>query len=190
MQASERIRELLGCRVDDHPRRQRQPGIEAPRPVPPKSGSAMIVPAAMALGQDLPLSVAGQIETPAGREPVLGKFRVWSCKLPGIGKYDIELARKFVIPEQPVAPSEEDVDHYEVLQLSRNADIDTIRRVFHVLAQRYHPDNKETGDEEKFREGRGARGPIRPGAPPGSRCKTLGGEPDSFEDLRFRAEHP
>jgi len=38
-----------------------------------------------------------------------------------------------------------DPDFYEVLQLSPNADPDTVHRVFRVLAQRFHPDNKETG---------------------------------------------
>jgi curved DNA-binding protein CbpA len=43
-------------------------------------------------------------------------------------------------------------DHYEVLQISKNADQDTIQRVFRLLAQRYHPDNPETGNEEQFRK--------------------------------------
>jgi curved DNA-binding protein len=42
------------------------------------------------------------------------------------------------------------VDHYEVLQLSPNADRETIERVFRILAKRYHPDNGETGANGKF----------------------------------------
>ncbi|MEO8025417.1 MAG: DnaJ domain-containing protein [Bryobacteraceae bacterium] len=42
------------------------------------------------------------------------------------------------------------VDHYEILQLSPNADLETIHRVFRVLAQRYHPDNPESGNSELF----------------------------------------
>jgi curved DNA-binding protein len=45
----------------------------------------------------------------------------------------------------------ERIDYYETLQISPNADADTIQRVFRLLAQRYHPDNKETGNEAKFR---------------------------------------
>lgn len=45
----------------------------------------------------------------------------------------------------------EKIDYYETLQISPNADADTIQRVFRMLAQRYHPDNKETGNEVKFR---------------------------------------
>lgn len=46
---------------------------------------------------------------------------------------------------------DEFVDYYEVLQISKNAHADTIDRIFRLLAQRYHPDNKETADVEQFR---------------------------------------
>jgi len=41
-------------------------------------------------------------------------------------------------------------DYYEDLQISPNADKEMIERVFRILAKRYHPDNTETGDNEKF----------------------------------------
>ena len=44
------------------------------------------------------------------------------------------------------------VDHYEVLQLSQNADSDTLERVFRLMAKRYHPDNPDSGNEDTFRE--------------------------------------
>src|SRR5436190_17910481 len=44
------------------------------------------------------------------------------------------------------------VDHYETLQISSNAEPETIHRVYRLLAQRYHPDNRETGNEGRFRE--------------------------------------
>jgi curved DNA-binding protein len=44
------------------------------------------------------------------------------------------------------------VDYYEVLQVSPTADPETIHRVYRFLAQRFHPDNAETGSEERFRE--------------------------------------
>ena len=43
------------------------------------------------------------------------------------------------------------VDYYEVLQVSPNADTDTIERMYRHLAKRVHPDNPTTGDVEKFR---------------------------------------
>jgi curved DNA-binding protein CbpA len=44
------------------------------------------------------------------------------------------------------------VDHYEVLQVSQSAEIETIERVFRLLAKRYHPDNGDSGDDQRFRE--------------------------------------
>jgi curved DNA-binding protein CbpA len=44
----------------------------------------------------------------------------------------------------------ESPDYYEFLQISPNADSDTIHRVYRFLAARYHPDNPETADAEKF----------------------------------------
>lgn len=44
------------------------------------------------------------------------------------------------------------IDYYEVLQISPNAHPETVQRVYRLLAQSYHPDNKETGDVVKFNE--------------------------------------
>jgi curved DNA-binding protein CbpA len=43
------------------------------------------------------------------------------------------------------------VDYYETLQVSFNAEPETIHRVYRMLAQRLHPDNKETGSDSRFR---------------------------------------
>ncbi|MGA3130901.1 MAG: J domain-containing protein [Terracidiphilus sp.] len=48
------------------------------------------------------------------------------------------------------------IDYYELLQISPNADSDTIHRVFRFLAARLHPDNTETGHEENFHQLRAA----------------------------------
>lgn len=42
------------------------------------------------------------------------------------------------------------VDYYELLQISPNAQMDTINRVYRMLAQRFHPDNPESADTERF----------------------------------------
>jgi len=42
------------------------------------------------------------------------------------------------------------LDYYEILQVSPRADQETIGRVYRLLAKRYHPDNKKTGDAGKF----------------------------------------
>jgi curved DNA-binding protein CbpA len=41
-------------------------------------------------------------------------------------------------------------NYYEFLQISPNAEPDTIHRVYRFLAIRFHPDNPDTGDPEKF----------------------------------------
>ncbi len=41
-------------------------------------------------------------------------------------------------------------DYYEFLQISPNAEPDTIHRVYRFLAARLHPDNPGTGDAQKF----------------------------------------
>lgn len=42
------------------------------------------------------------------------------------------------------------VDYYDLLQISPGAEQETIARVYRLLAARYHPDNRESGDVEKF----------------------------------------
>jgi curved DNA-binding protein CbpA len=41
-------------------------------------------------------------------------------------------------------------DYYEFLQISPSAEADTIHRVYRFLAARFHPDNHDTGDAERF----------------------------------------
>jgi len=43
------------------------------------------------------------------------------------------------------------LDYYEVLQVSSRADQETIDGVYRLQAQRFHPDNRETGDAKFFR---------------------------------------
>lgn len=45
-----------------------------------------------------------------------------------------------------------DLDYYEVLQVSDGAEPETVNRVYRMLAQRFHPDNRETGNDSRFRE--------------------------------------
>ena len=44
------------------------------------------------------------------------------------------------------------VDYYELLQVSPNADSETIERIFRHLAKKYHPDNPGEADKEKFQQ--------------------------------------
>jgi len=108
-----------------------------------------------ALGQNLLVSIAGEVDTASGRAPLLGHYRVRSCIITGIGKYRAELMPEVASAdraEEPPPQRDDDADYYEIMQVSRQADADTIRRVFHALAARYHPDNKETGSDHRFRQ--------------------------------------
>jgi curved DNA-binding protein CbpA len=42
------------------------------------------------------------------------------------------------------------VNYYDLLQINPQAEIETIERVYRILAGRYHPDNQQTGDAERF----------------------------------------
>jgi len=53
--------------------------------------------------------------------------------------------------DRPTGYSEPVVDYYEVLQVNQRADPETIHRIFRIMAQRFHPDNGETGNPEVFR---------------------------------------
>ncbi len=135
-------------------------------------GEVMKIQLGTALGAGLLVSVAGQVDTKTGAAPVLGQYRVKASRIAGIGKYHAELTMEtppaeFRVEEEAAGPAggsnaqrpfspdarldPDETDFYEVLQVSRNADLDTIHRVFHVLAQRYHPDNRETGNDLLFR---------------------------------------
>jgi curved DNA-binding protein CbpA len=52
------------------------------------------------------------------------------------------------------------VDHYEVLQISTNAEMETVHRVYRLLAQRFHPDNQTSGDADRFHAIREAYGVL------------------------------
>jgi len=57
--------------------------------------------------------------------------------------------RKEQYAPDPIAASKAG-DWYEVLQISRHADQETIHRVYRIMAARFHPDNPKTGNTERF----------------------------------------
>ena len=129
------------------------------------TGDVMRIQTNAALNQNMLVSVAGQVDTGTGTSPILGQYRVRWSRIVGVGKYHTELDIETLneSSDEDDDPAEEapsvssrlglaDDDYYEILQLNRHADTETIHRVFHVLAQRYHPDNRETGNEQMFRK--------------------------------------
>jgi hypothetical protein len=89
------------------------------------------------------------------------RVRVSWCRLRSLKSHRVGV--QFLEPIQRVnseysqaragkAAGEATPDYYEVMQLGRNADTDTIHRVYRMLAQRYHPDNSDSGNAERFRQ--------------------------------------
>lgn len=56
------------------------------------------------------------------------------------------------VQPRSAAPDTDAPDYYELLQISVTAEPETVQRVYRMLAQRYHPDNQQTGDQRRFRE--------------------------------------
>ena len=57
---------------------------------------------------------------------------------------------EFTVDAGPGAKQGAIEDHYEALQISRRADAETVRRVYRIMASRFHPDNTQTGDLDRF----------------------------------------
>src|SRR5690349_15626476 len=55
------------------------------------------------------------------------------------------------VARPPSMPQEQLRDYYEDLQVSATAEPETIHRVYRLLAQQFHPDNAETGNDTRFR---------------------------------------
>jgi curved DNA-binding protein CbpA len=49
-------------------------------------------------------------------------------------------------------PEEAAINYYDVLQVSATADPEMVHRVYRLLAQRFHPDNRDTGNADRFRQ--------------------------------------
>jgi curved DNA-binding protein CbpA len=45
----------------------------------------------------------------------------------------------------------EPINYYDLLQINPRAETETVERVYRMLVARYHPDNQESGDAERFR---------------------------------------
>jgi len=89
------------------------------------------------------------VRVQAERHELSGRATVRNCAQRGaafvIGLEFSEETRRTV--RLPLVDS---IDYYEVLQVSPNAEAETIHRVYRIMAARFHPDNPQTGDSERF----------------------------------------
>ena len=85
----------------------------------------------------------------AERHNLNGKATVRNCTRRG-RHFVIGLEFSDEIKRSAHLPLGEPIDYYEVLQVSPNAEPETIHRVYRIMAARFHPDNPETGDTDRF----------------------------------------
>lgn len=142
------LRESKGVWV----RLENAPGLSADTPV--KVLDASDDGLGVELFSEIPKNTVVIVRGEPGNPLSLGKARarVLRCApLPG-GRYKAGLSyeeiRGYETKSQPVEPV---TDYYEVLQVNPKADPETVHRVYRILAQRFHPDNAETGSSEIFR---------------------------------------
>lgn len=107
------------------------------------SKSGMRVEASEELQPGAPVSLRAE------RHELSGKATVRNCTLRG-SNYVIGLEFSEETKRTLRLPLVDAIDYYEVLQVSPNAETETIHRVYRIMAARFHPDNPQTGDSERF----------------------------------------
>jgi len=142
------LRESKGVWV----RLENVPGLSAETPV--KVLDASDDGLGVELLSEIPKNTVVIVRGEPGNPLSLGKARarVLRCALLPGGRYkaglSYEESREYEAKSGPVEPV---TDYYEVLQVNPKADPETIHRVYRILAQRFHPDNADTGSSEIFR---------------------------------------
>ncbi len=115
------------------------------------SGLGLQLRRKLALGTQVSV-VASSPLLPSSDLRICPRAVVQWCRVVAGGFFRVGLSYAAPAPAPPPAeagPAEE--DYYEVLQVNPKASAETIHRVYRLLAQHYHPDNRETGDERLFR---------------------------------------
>ena len=96
-----------------------------------RGGMRVELPQALEDGSTVQMS--GELEDLRGKQKLDQRCYVQSCTPSENGKFIIRLAYEL---KKAAAVSTLSTDLYEILQLSRSADFDTVQRVFRILAQR------------------------------------------------------
>jgi hypothetical protein len=95
------------------------------------------------------LNPGSPVSLRAERHELSGKATVRNCTQRG-SAYVVGLEFSEEIRRTLRLPLVDAVDYYEVLQVSQNAEPETLHRVYRIMAARFHPDNPQTGDSERF----------------------------------------
>jgi len=89
------------------------------------------------------------VSVQAERHELSGRATVRNCTRRG-SAYVVGLEFSEETKRTLRLPLVDAIDFYEVLQVSQNAEPETIHRVYRIMAARFHPDNPQTGDSERF----------------------------------------
>jgi curved DNA-binding protein len=103
------------------------------------------------LAKALPLGMAVHVEVDAAN----GDRELWTgvvCWVNNHGKNGYRAGIEGQQTGKENSARDGEADLYELLQVNPKADSDTIHRIYRMLAQRYHPDQKGTGDPDKFQQ--------------------------------------
>ncbi len=104
----------------------------------------------MMVESPVPVEVGSYIQMDAEGFGFCGEAIVRHCRRRAF-KYVIGLEFRGSHSEPPRGVADEEfTDLYVLLQISPTAEADTLQRVYRLLAARYHPDNAQTGDLQKF----------------------------------------
>jgi len=112
------------------------------------------------LAPGMAILLSGELAGPGETVALRGRIAWCEMRSHRDWRAGVSFAEKF----SRAGPAEgigEPEDYYEVLQISPNADAETIQRVYRFLAQRFHPDNAGTGDVAQFRRIREAFETLR-----------------------------
>ncbi len=96
-----------------------------------------------------PIDVQTLVHLRADEYGLAGSGAVKHCNRRGV-KYVIGLELRETRKRGALQLPADFTDFYEVMQISPSAEVETVHRVYRMLVARYHPDNPETGDTEKF----------------------------------------
>jgi len=103
------------------------------------------------VAKPLPLGMAVQVEIPGEKH----NTELWNgvvCWLNINGNKMYRAGIEAQMTGDSAGSGSREDDYYEILQVNPKADFETIHRIYRMLAQRYHPDHKDTGDEAKFQQ--------------------------------------
>jgi hypothetical protein len=95
------------------------------------------------------IDAGAPVSLQAERHELSGKAMVRNCMRRG-SQFVIGLEFSEETKRTVRLPLMDAVDYYEILQVSQNAEPETIHRVYRIMAARFHPDNPQTGDSERF----------------------------------------